>query len=92
MMEMLPSKGRGRIFGIATTVGFIGIPVIAVLCNIILPMGGEHWRFIYVIGAVGLVLVILGAAWLKESPRWLVRQGRVKEAKKLVEEIARRGI
>ena len=87
MMEMLPSKGRGRIFGIATTVGFIGIPVIAVLCNIILPMGGEHWRFIYVIGAVGLVLVILGAAWLKESPRWLVRQGRVKEAEKIVEEI-----
>ena len=46
MMEMLPSKGRGRIFGIATTVGFLGIPAIAFLCNIILPLGGEHWRLV----------------------------------------------
>ncbi len=87
MMEMLPSKGRGRIYGIATTVGFIGIPGIAVLCNVLLPMGGEHWRFIYMIGAFGLLIVIFGAMWLKESPRWLVRQGRVKEAEAIVESI-----
>ena len=88
MMEMLPSKGRGRYFSIATTVGFLGIPAIAFLCNIILPMGGEHWRILYALGGVGLVIVFFGAAWLKESPRWLVQRGRIKEAEAIVEEIA----
>ncbi len=88
MMEMLPSKGRGRIFGIATTVGFLGIPAIAFLCNIILPLGGEHWRLVYALGAAGLLIVLFGAAWLKESPRWLVLHGRIKEAEAIVEEIA----
>ncbi len=88
MMEMLPSKGRGRYFGIATTVGFLGIPAIAFLCNIILPMGGEHWRIVYALGSVGLLIVFFGAAWLKESPRWLVQRGRIKEAEEVVEAIA----
>lgn len=91
MMEMLPTDKRGRLFGIATTVGFLGIPTIAMLCNIILPMGGEHWRLVYFLGAVGLFIVLFGKVWLKESPRWLVLQGRIKEAETIVEEIAGAG-
>lgn len=50
-------------------------------------VGGEHWHLVYFLGTVGLIIVLLGAAWLKESPRSLVLQGRVKEAEEVVEEI-----
>ncbi len=91
MMEMLPSSKRGRMFGIATAFGFIGIPGIAVICNIVIPMGGQYWRIAYMVGSVGLLLVIFGMKWLKESPRWLVSKGRIAEAEAIVEEIVGEG-
>lgn len=87
LMEMLPSKNRGRIYGIAMIAPFIGIPIVSLVCNIIIPMGGEWWRLIYIMGALGLIIAVLGHFWLVESPRWLVSKGRIQEAEKNVEKI-----
>lgn len=87
MMEMLPCKDRGRICGLTMSIGMLGMPLVAILCNVILPHGGDAWRYIYYLGGIGLLIAAFGARLFKESPRWLVQQGRVKEAEKVVSEI-----
>lgn len=87
LIEFLPSKNRGRIYSMTLGAGYIGIPIIAVVCNIVIPMGEDHWRWVFIMGAIGFLVTILGLKWLKESPRWLVSKGRVAEAEKIVEDI-----
>lgn len=85
--EMVPAESRGRWQGLGVGFGYLGIPLLAVLCKTIIPMGPENWRYIYVIGGGGLVIFILGLLWLEESPRWLVSKGRISEAEKVVEKM-----
>ena len=87
IVEILPAKNRGRLFGITLGCGYLGIPLIAVLCNIIIPMGTDHWRYVYILGCAGYVVALLSLKFLQESPRWLVSKGRVQEAEAIVEGI-----
>ncbi|XP_021861380.1 polyol transporter 5-like [Spinacia oleracea] len=43
------------------------------------------WRFMLGIGAVPSVFLAVGVLAMPESPRWLVMQGRLKEAKKVLD-------
>merc|ERR1719347_697357 len=48
-----------------------------------------HWRHLQLLFSVPLI-VLVGAFWyLPESPRWLLTNGRVEEAEKIVRHIAR---
>lgn len=48
-----------------------------------------HWRHLQLLFSVPLI-VLVGAFWyLPESPRWLLTNGRVEEAEKIVRDIAR---
>merc|ERR1719184_630868 len=48
-----------------------------------------HWRHLQLLFSVPLI-VLAGAFWyLPESPRWLLTNGRVEEAEKIVRDIAR---
>lgn len=88
LIEMLPSDKRGRYSGLALGIGFLGIPITALLCNAVIPKGPENWRIVYVFGAAGLIIALLGVKWLEETPRWLLSKGRIKEAEQVVEKIA----
>ena len=88
LVEILPAKNRGRLFSITLGCGYIGIPLIAVICNILIPMGDEHWRYVYILGCAGYLIALFSIKGLKESPRWLVSKGRVKEAEAIVEAVA----
>jgi putative MFS transporter len=85
MAEMLPSANRGRYQALSIAAGTIGIPTGALFANIAIQMFGEHgWRFCFFIGGASVFIIPIGIRWLKESPRWLVMNGRVKEAEKIV--------
>ncbi len=90
--EMSPCESRGKWQGSVAAVGFCAVPVVALLCRLIIPMGPEAWRIIFYAGGVGLVAFAFGLKYLKESPRWLVSRGRVAEAESVVAFMTHRNI
>ncbi len=87
MAEMLPSASRGKYQALSIACGTIGIPFGALFATLCLNILGETaWRFCFLIGGSGILLVPIGSKWLRESPRWLVMRGRITEAEKIVSE------
>lgn len=92
LVEFLPGKVRGRYTAWAYTVGFLGVPLAALLGGKlvaereILDVAG--WRWLLVIGGLGAVLVLLARVQLPESPRWLESRGRHAEAADVVRSVA----
>ncbi|UWG98388.1 MFS transporter [Dehalobacter sp. DCM] len=85
--EMMPSEKRGRYQAITIASGTISLPLIGMFAAYIIPKGPDNWRIVFLLGALGIILVFIGASWLRESPRWLVTKGRTAEAEKIVEEV-----
>ena len=90
--EMAPAESRGKWQGHVAGVGFCAVPVIALLCRLIIPMGPNAYRIIFFIGGFGLIGFFLGLKYLKESPRWLVAQKRLSEAEEVTKFITNREI
>lgn len=83
MGEMFPSERRGRYQSLVFGCSLAGIPIIAFWSRVVVPLGPNGWRYIFVGGAVGLVASIICwfvPSWLPESPRWLEVKGRLAEA------------
>src|SRR5690349_15366915 len=69
------------------TIGFLGVPASGFLARglaPIAPLGVEGWRWMFVIGALGSVVVAFLRRSLPESPRWLAANGRGEEADAVV--------
>lgn len=89
LSEILPPKVRARFLAMAYTISFCGIPVVAFLARGLVPLqplGLDGWRWLFIIGALGAVIVWILRRRLPESPRWLESVGRVEEAGRLVDE------
>lgn len=96
LADLLPRRARGRFISWAYTISFFGIPVVGLLAHWLVPLhplGLPGWRWLFVLGAVGGLLVWAVRTTVPESPRWLETQGRLQEARAIVtglEEEARR--
>ncbi len=104
--EVAPSAGRARytslIFIMSSLGAFFGIWLGLILTTppAPFPFGlpfalapgfqGSGWRFMYGIGALLALIGVLLRFQLPESPRWLIAQGRVDEADKVVTEMEER--
>ena len=81
--ELVPKRARGRTFAIQQSIGFIPVPLVALLAwllNPTAPFGLSGWRWVVIIGSVGAIIVWFVRLKLPESPRWLAQQGRLAEA------------
>lgn len=83
LAELAPYEIRGSITGrneVAIVIGQLSAFVInAVLGNTLGHM--DHvWRFMFAICAIPAICLFIGMLRMPESPRWLVDQGREKEA------------
>jgi len=84
MAELSPKESRGKWEGIISGIGYIAVPLVGIICQLILPLHPEAWRYIYYLGSLGLVAFFISIFVLKESPRWLMSRGRVTEAEAVV--------
>jgi MFS transporter, putative metabolite:H+ symporter len=79
VQEFVPASKRGWITGVTTTMLPAGFILGAVL--------GQHveayvgWRGLFAIGLLPAGLSLLIRAWVPESPHWLIRVGRLAEAR-----------
>jgi len=90
LSELLPARLRGRYTAWAYTLGFIGVPAAGLLGRILVPrtpFGIDGWRWLFVAGSLGAVIVWFVRRRLPESPRWLESVGRAAEADAIVTQI-----
>jgi putative MFS transporter len=92
LSELLPARVRGRYTAWAYTLGFLGVPAAGLLGRVLVPLeplGIEGWRWLFVVGSLGAVIVWFVRRRLPESPRWLESVGRTAEAEAIVARMER---
>lgn len=88
LAEVLPAKARGRFIAWAYTLGFLGVPASGVLARVLVPsrvLDVPGWRWLFVVGSLGALIVWALQRLLPESPRWLESVGRLEEAERITE-------
>jgi putative MFS transporter len=85
LTEFVPPKTRGRWLSMMAFLVVAGFPATALLGYLIIPTFG--WRPMFVVAAVGSLVVWYLRKNLPESPRWLEAQGRTDEAEALMQSI-----
>jgi putative MFS transporter len=88
--ELVPKHIRGRAFACEQAVGFMAVPVVALLSYLLVPykpLGLDGWRWVVIIGAHGALFVWFIRRALPESPRWLAQKGRLAEADRVMSKL-----
>ncbi|MFI9330340.1 MFS transporter [Kitasatospora sp. NPDC052868] len=83
LSDLLPARARGRWTAWAYTVAFFGVPAVGLTARWLVPLkplGVDGWRWLFLIGSVGGLIVLALRRHLVESPRWLASVGRTAEA------------
>lgn len=85
MAEMSPAKLRGRLSGINQTMIVSGM-LISYIVDFLLQGLPEQiaWRLMLGLAAVPAVILFFGVLGLPESPRYLVKNGRLDEARRVL--------
>lgn len=79
VQEFVPTSRRGLIGGLVTVFVPVGTLLGSVLSAYLSPYIG--WRGLFAVGLIPGLLTLLIRSWVPESPRWLLRAGRVDEAR-----------
>lgn len=85
--EISPAHMRGRMVAINQLTIVIGILLTNLINYSLRNSGDDAWRWMFGLGFVPSVLFFLGALWLPESPRWLMKAGRQQKARKVLRKI-----
>lgn len=91
LAEFMPARARGRMTAWAYTIGFLGVPLAALLGGKLVAhhvlLGIDGWRWLLAFGGVGALLVLVLRTQLPESPRWLESRGRHADAQGVIRSI-----
>lgn len=74
--EMFPRALRGRYQALLLAIGLAGVPIAAWVARAVVPLGPDAWRWIFVVGGLGIVGAVVALRVLPESVRWSGVQGR----------------
>jgi len=84
MAEVSPAPLRGRYTGWTIVAAFAGFAVVPMLALLIVPHYAWGWRALFVVGALGGILIGFMRKGLPDSIHWLVGEGRLAEAEATV--------
>jgi MFS transporter, putative metabolite:H+ symporter len=90
LSEILPASKRGRYIAWAYTTAYLAIPIEGVLARVLVPLsplGIDGWRWMFIIGSLGAIIIFIWLHKLPESPRWLAMVGRYNEADQVVRKL-----
>jgi putative MFS transporter len=83
--ELSPARRRGKFFLLYEMIFPIGLMAAGQAGAWLVPLWG--WQAIFFIGGLPCLIIAIFVARLPESPRWLVSQGRLREAEEIVRQI-----
>ncbi len=86
--EIAPPQYRGLLTSTFQLAIVTGILMSLVTNYLLMNIGESNWRWMLFSGAVPAVVFFLMLLFIKKSPRWLVKKGRIEEARKAVEELS----
>lgn len=84
LAEILPRRHRGPILGSFSVIWTLGFVLATVVGYSLLQVGPEAWRWMLSSAALPGLIIFIMRIGTPESPRWLVNQGRVDEARQIV--------
>jgi MFS transporter, putative metabolite:H+ symporter len=79
VQEFVPGRKRALVSGLVTVFIPMGLVLASLMAAYLTPYVG--WRGLFALGTLPAVLALFVRKWVPESPRWLVQQGRVDEAR-----------
>lgn len=94
VVELVPSRLRGRAFCASMCIQYCAGPVGAFSAALLIPhapFGIVGWRWMTLLPAVGAVVFWLLRRRIPESPRWLASRGRLAEAHAVVDRLVAPG-
>jgi MFS transporter, putative metabolite:H+ symporter len=80
VQEFVPTSKRGLIGGLTTGLLPAGPLLAAMLSAWLGPVIG--WRGLFAVGLLPAFMALVIQAWVPESPRWLITQGRIEDARR----------
>ncbi len=79
LVEVAPTRHRGSIGSLGQLMVVLGIFLAFVVGFILAPF--HAWRSMLGISSIPALILVIGSLFLPETPRWLLQQGRVAEAR-----------
>lgn len=86
--EIAPPKHRGMLASTFQLAIVVGILLSLISNYMLLNIGENNWRWMLFSGAFPAVAFFLMLLFIKKSPRWLVKKGRIDEARLIIEELS----
>ena len=85
--EISPAHMRGRMVAINQLTIVLGILITNLVNYTMRNFGDDAWRWMFGLGFIPSTLFFIGASWLPESPRWLLKAGKDAKAKDVLNKI-----
>lgn len=81
--EFSPIKSRGKFLAVNVSAWWIGSAIAYTIGFLLLPLGTVAWRYMFAIGIIPAVIVLIFRVSVPESARWLAHAGRYDDARKV---------
>jgi SP family xylose:H+ symportor-like MFS transporter len=87
--EISPADTRGRNVAINQLTIVAGILITNLINYGLAGKGADAWRWMFGLGMAPSGLFLIGLIWLPESPRWLIKAGKLKKAEAVLYKIGK---
>ncbi|MGH8435797.1 MAG: MFS transporter [Pseudomonas sp.] len=84
LAEFSPRKHRGVLLGSFSVIWTFGYVAATFIGTAMLGLGDDAWRWMLASSAIPAAIILLARIGTPESPRWLINQGRIEEARAIV--------